>query len=81
MLPLLFEGERKKYVGRICATCRKVEWVEDERDADVTCCCSDLDGVYTRWYGRRYYIGDGCLRCNRIDWAHAGKPGAKLHFV
>jgi hypothetical protein len=81
LLPLVFEGDRARLGGRVCATCRNVVWGNDMRDSDVPCCCEGrMDMVSIRWYHRLYAVGEGCLRCSRLLW-WMDEPGAKLHSI
>jgi len=81
MLPLIFSGrDRDRFAGRVCATCREVTFIDDERDAELECCCSSPDLVCVRWYNVRYGIGSGCIRDRRINWL-MDEPGAELHYV
>jgi len=82
LLALMLSGrDRDRFMGTVCAHCRKENWVNDPRDANVPCCCGGrMDVLFVRWYGRLYGVGEGCVACRIASWG-MDEPGAELHPI
>lgn len=75
-----FFGDRKRFGGFVCPSCREERFVADERDKNLVCTCGSMVPVCIRWYRRMHHVGLGCQLHQRIEW-DMDRPGAELHSV